>query len=224
MAKEKITWNGKQYDLKKSKFCTNKSIVHVSDAMSGKMYGIPSVSTSCIKNPICLARMRDGNSICSKCFAKATINHYSALGKALESNYEILTESVLPMEMLPKFKDTVEIVRIESFGDVANITQAINYANMVRNNPHVTFAWWSKNMHIIRMAFEKTGGKPSNVIMVESSPIMDVVHKPSCDIVDKTFTVFTWNNPLINCGKRSCNTCRRCYRFDTDMAVYEALK
>lgn len=231
MPKEKqyIMYNKKWYALKKSKFCTNKSIVHVSDSMSGKMTDIPSISTSCLKNPICLARMQSGDSICSHCFAKSTIRHYSALGAALDSNYEILTETVLPFDMLPKFKSTVEIVRIESFGDVGNITQAINYANIARNNPHVIFAWWSKNMPIIKTAFEKSGGKPSNVIMVESSPKLNVEKDVSCDIVDKVFTVYDdehieKDNVDINCGARDCNTCRRCYKKSTEKSVKERLK
>ena len=223
--KEYITVCGRLYLLKKSKFAKRKtkSPVHVSDGMSGKMDGIPSISTSCLCNPICKARMRNGNSICSKCFAVGTINHYTNLGKALESNFHLLNDSVLPLDLLPKFKKDVEIVRIESFGDVASVTQAVNYANICKLNPHVTFAWWSKNMKICKTAFDIVG-KPDNVIMVESAPIMDAEIQPSCDIVDKTFTVYTEDNGNINCGKRSCMTCRRCYRKDTERSVKELLK
>ena len=221
--KEFIEISGKPYFLKKSKFAIAKSPIHVSDAMSGKMSGIPSISTSCLCNPICLARMKNGNSICAHCFAVGTIRQYSSLGKALKSNYELLNDSVLDLDLLPRFKSTVEIVRIESFGDVASVTQAINYANIAKVNPHVTFAWWSKNMNIIEKAFDIVG-KPSNVIMVESAPIMDTEIKPSSKIVDKTFTVYTTDSPDINCGKRSCMGCRRCYRKDTEKSVKELLK
>lgn len=220
-----IQIDGKQYLLKHSKFAISKtkSPIHVSDNMSGKMDGIPSISTSCLCNAICIARQKDGNSICSKCFAVGTIKQYSSLGKALKSNFELLNYSVLDWDLLPRFKSTVEIVRIESFGDVASITQAINYANICKVNPHVTFAWWSKNMAIIQKAFDMVG-KPSNVIMVESAPIMDTEITPSQPCVDKTFTVYTEMSHNINCGKRSCLTCRRCYRKDTEKSVKELLK
>lgn len=220
-----IEIDGTQYLLKHSKFAMRgtKSPIHVSDSMSGKMYGIPSISTSCLCNPICKARMKQGKSICKHCFAVGTIKQYTSLGKALTSNYQLLNGSVLDLDLLPRFKSTVEIVRIESFGDVASVTQAINYANICKVNPHVTFAWWSKNMAIVQRAFDMVG-KPSNVIMVESAPMLDTEINPSQPCVDKTFTVYSNENPHINCGKRSCLTCRRCYRKDTEKSVKELLK
>lgn len=222
------TWCGKPYEMKKSKFSENKSIMHISDNMSGKMHDIPSVSTSCMCNPICKARMKNGNSICASCFAVATINHYKTLGVAMENNYELLNADVLPFEMLPNLKKTVEITRIESFGDVASETQAENYHRFITKNPHVMFAWWSKNMKIIEPIFNRLG-KPSNVVMIESSPMVNVEIKPSSWIVDKVFTVFDdeyikAHNVEINCGARDCNTCRRCYKKSTEKSVKERLK
>lgn len=217
-----IEIDGRQYLMKKSKYATNFSPIHVSDNMSGKMDGIPSISTSCLCNPICKARQKDGNSICAHCFAVGTIKQYSSLGINLENNFYLLNSMVLPLEMLPRFGN-VSIVRIESFGDVASVTQAINYANICKVNPQVTFAWWSKNMGIIKKAFDKVG-KPNNVIMVESAPLMDTEINPSNKYVDKTFTVYTKESQNINCGKRSCLTCRRCYRKDTEKSVKELLK
>ena len=51
-------------NYRKSKFACNDSIVYVSDNMSGKMSGFPSISTSVALNPICQARAKDKNSIC----------------------------------------------------------------------------------------------------------------------------------------------------------------
>lgn len=219
--------NGKEYALKKSKYCINESPIHVSDSMSGKMSGIPSISTSCLCNPICKARMKDGSSICAHCFAEATLNRYKAAGMAMESNYYLLTESILPLEMLPIFAN-VAIVRIESFGDVANVNQAINYANICKANPNVTFAWWSKNMNIIKKAFDIVG-KPDNVIMVESSEKLNIAKEASSDIVDKVFTVYDEKtikaqNIDINCGARCCATCRNCYCKNSAKIVNEKLK
>lgn len=225
--KESIEIMGKIYPMKKSKYAINKSPLHVSDDMSGKMSGIPSISTSCLVNPICIARMKDGESICAHCFASATLKRYTACGKAMESNFHLLNDSVLPMELLPRFAN-VAIVRIESFGDVASVTQAINYANICKVNPTVTFAWWSKNMKICAEAFHIVG-KPDNVIMVESSPKMNTQAEISTDIVDKVFTVYDEKtikakSVEINCGARCCATCRRCYSKETEKVVNEKLK
>ena len=220
--------NGKEYCDRKSKYCVNHSPVHVSDSMSGKMTDIPSISTSCLVNPICLKRMQDGNSICAHCFAAGTLERYTAAGLATESNFKLLNDSVLPAEMLPAFKNSVDIGRIESFGDVYTVTQALNYANTAYNNPHVTFAWWSKNVAIVARAFDMIG-KPANVILIESAPKVNTPIKPSSHYVDKVFTVYTKeyiaaHNIVINCGARACNTCRRCYRKDTETVISEELK
>ena len=225
--KNAVTINGKQYLLKKSKYCVNASPIHVSDSMSGKMTGIPSISTSCLVNPICIARMKDGDSICAHCFAETTLKRYTACGRAMESNFHLLNDSVLDTELLPRFAN-VAIVRIESFGDVASVTQAINYANICKANPTVTFAWWSKNMKICKEAFDIVG-KPDNVIMVESSPKLNVQAEISTDIVDKVFTVYdektiAEKSVEINCGARCCATCRRCYSKTTESVVNEKLK
>jgi hypothetical protein len=222
-----VVVNGKEYQTKKSKFCVNYSPIHVSDSMSGKMSGIPSISTSCLVNPICQQRMKDGSSICAHCFAETTLRRYTAAGKAMESNFYLLSESVLPLDLLPVFAN-VAIVRIESFGDVANINQAINYANICKVNPSVMFAWWSKNMPIIKKAFDIVG-KPSNVVMVESSEKLNHAKAKSNEYVDKVFTVYDKQtiadeNIEINCGARCCATCRNCYRKDSADMVKEQLK
>lgn len=222
-----IEISGRTYNLKKSKYCINSSPIHISDSMSGKMSGIPSISTSCLCNPICLKRMQDGDSICSHCFAQATLNRYTNASKAMQSNYYLLTESILPLDLLPIFAN-VAIVRIESFGDVANKTQAVNYLNIIKANPNVIFAWWSKNMAIIKSAIDEIG-KPKNVVFVESSEKLNNAKIASFGFVDKVFTVYdekaiTENNVNINCGARCCATCRRCYNKNTESVISEKLK
>lgn len=225
--KKQATINGKAYDLKKSAYTLNLSPVHVSDSMSGKMLGIPSISTSVLLNTICQARRTVKGSICEKCFAQATVSRYSGLSKNLEENYHLLTESILPEDLLPIFGN-VQNVRIESFGDVQNVTQCINYANIAKINPDVTFAWWTKNARIVSEAFDIVG-KPENVILIESSEFVNVRKEKSSKYVDKVFTVFSPDfiaaqGVNINCGARSCATCKNCYRMNTEADVREQLK
>ena len=133
---------------------------------------------------------------------------------------------ILPLDMLPRFVN-VSIVRIESFGDVANVTQAVNYANLCKVNPRVIFAWWSKNMPIIKQAFDLVG-KPRNVVMIQSSELLNV-QTARHPIADKVFTVYDdstiqRDSIAINCGARSCASCRRCYSKRTGAVVSERLK
>ena len=219
--------NGCKVPCYKSKYCVNASPVWVSDDMSGKMEGIPSVSTSCLVNPYCLARMRNGEMVCAHCFAETQQKQYSASREHSIANYELLNGEILPKELLPKFGN-VQKVRIESFGDLGSITQAINYLHMVEVNPHVTFAWWTKNHNFVTKAIERVGKKPKNLILVASSVKLNEATKMP-EYFDKVFTVYdkktiARDNIQINCGARSCVTCGRCYSKRTAADVREQLK
>ena len=212
----------------KSKYTVNESPVYVSDYMSGKMAGIPAISTSVLSNPICNARRQAGVSVCAHCFAVATLNRYSKAAEHAERNTDILTTRILDKSILPIFRN-VRFVRLEAFGDVSNITQAVNYAHIAQVNPGVVFGWWSKNISIIARAFDQIGGKPENIILIESSEKVNVEKEPSSGYVDKVFTVYDKghikkNGVEINCGARSCLSCRRCYTKGTEEKVHEILK
>lgn len=222
----------KMYKLKKSKHAINYSPIHISDYMSGKMENIVAISTPCTCNELCKKYMKDPNKICASCYANAILEMRKggrgvSLRLALESNYELLTTEIVPMELIPIFPN-LNYERIEAFGDLANVTQAINYIHIAQMNPHITFAWWTKNMHIVEKAVEECGGKPSNVIIVQSSFYVnkqDVKHP----LADKVFTVYTKefaeeHNIEINCGARCCATCLRCYKHNTETYINELLK
>ena len=228
--------SGREWPMLKSKFTSNLSPVHVSDYMSGKMTGIPSISTSCLVNPICIKRMQDGESVCCHCFAAATLDRYTACGQHAENNFYLLNSEVLPLEMLPKFPN-VAIVRIESFGDVASVTQAINYINIAKVNPLVTFGAWTKNANLWNKAIQEVG-KPENLSLVYSSfklnnpaPAAEYFTKDGENNFDHVFTVYDvptcefYGPGFVNCGARDCASCRRCYRKNPDeFSVREQLK
>ena len=218
--------------MKKSKHAINYSPIHVSDYMSGKLENVVAISTACTCNALCKKYMQDPNKICASCYADAILEMKKGgrganLRKAVEMNYQLLTTEVIPVELIPIFPN-INFVRIEAFGDVANVTQAINYTNIAKMNPNVTFAWWSKNLNFLEKAFEECGGKPSNIIVVQSSFYVnqqDQKHR----IADKVFTVYTKeyaevHNIEINCGARHCATCLRCYKFNDVVYINELLK
>lgn len=226
---------GIEYKMRRSRFAFNYSPVIVSDNMSGKMQGIPSISTSVLDNPICQKRREQKNSICAKCFAANTAARYSSLAKNLSSNLELLTSEILPDDVLPRFiPELASIVRFESFGDLASVNQATNYLNIARVNPGVRFAIWTKNIAILAAAVEMAG-KPENIRVIYSAPM---INKPidaekvkrTFPSVDAVFTVYdkkhvAENGTDINCGAKSCITCRNCYdRPDFYSDIREQLK
>ena len=227
--KKTITVNGETWY--KSIYTTDYSPVYISDYMSGKMEGIPAISTSCLLNPFCRARAKDPNSICAHCYSEGTINRYSELSRHLEENTELL-KKIIPAGWLPRFKKTVGIVRFEAFGDLLNVEHAINYFRIAAANPHVQFALWTKNKGIIRRAVESVHnpvGKPANIELVYSANKVNGP-EPLPLYFDKVFVVWESEKKCledgyhgINCGARACGDCGICY-LDKEIALINELK
>lgn len=193
--------------------------------MSGKMEGVNCLSTSNLCNRFCAARKGKEGCICSKCFADTTCKRYAALNENMRRNTEILTASVIPVKDWPLIN--AAIFRLESFGDLNNAIQCINYFNLCKANPHVRFALWTKNPGFVKQALQ-TETKPANLVIILSSAMID----QPCDatpfpFVDKTFTVYrkeSMPESSINCGSRSCLACQRCYKKTTAKEIREYLK
>ena len=216
--------------MPKSIFTTNESPVYISDHMSGKMQGIAAISTSVLLNALCKIRAEVEGSICEKCFAMNTVRRYHALEGHLEENTKVLTERVLDVWELPKFKYSCGMVRFEAFGDLNNVTQAINYLNIAYANPRQAFALWTKNPHILKLAIDEVG-KPENIMLIYSSPLINCERDifKMYPFFDKVFTVFSKDfikehGIEINCGARSCGSCGLCYFDRSIQFVREVLK
>lgn len=200
-----LTTQSKRADLGGLHYCTNHT---------GKMNGLHSLSTSVAVNPYCIKRQANGYSICAHCFSASMMKQYKALNEATTRNAEILTASVLPVEVLPLIPS--RYFRFESFGDLINVNQVINYFNIARKNPDTLCALWTKNPHIVAKAIAAGHDKPANLQIVLSSPLINKPIKATkYAFIDKVFTVYDKEGAKavnINCGARSCLACGRCYR------------
>ena len=194
--------------------------------MSGKMEGIICLSTSNLCNKFCAAHKADPDSICSKCFADGTCKRYAALNENMRKNTEILTTRLFRVDEFPVIN--AMIFRLESFGDLNNAIQCMNYFRLCKRNPGVRFALWTKNPNFVQQAIDAGESKPDNLVILLSSHIIG----KRCDasrwgFVDKTFTVYRKDQmaeDMINCGSRDCMTCQRCYRKDSENDIREYLK
>ncbi|MDY4855943.1 MAG: hypothetical protein SO155_07995, partial [Candidatus Ventricola sp.] len=117
--------------------------VHFTLNHTGKMEGMQSLSTSCLCNPACAARMKDPSSICSHCFAAAMHKRYGALADCMENNSRILSGRLFEVSELPMIN--AAFFRFEPFGDLINVTHARNYLRICKRNPWTRFALWTKN-------------------------------------------------------------------------------
>lgn len=200
-----VTTQSNREDLGGLHYCTNHT---------GKMNGLHSLSTSVNANPYCINRQKKGNSICAHCFAASMMKQYKALNEATTRNAEILTASILSFDVLPLIP--VRYFRFESFGDLINTNQVINYFNIAKKNPDTLCALWTKNPHIVAKAIEMGHSKPTNLQIVLSSPLVNKPIKATkYAFIDKIFTVYDKQAAKavnINCGARSCLACGRCYR------------
>lgn len=186
--------------------------VHITTGHTGKMEGIYSLSTSVLLNPYCQKRAQDKDSICSKCFAEKIANARKELRGCIARNTEILTNQIIPVKEWPVINQS--IFRFESFGDLNNETQFINYINFTKRNPRTTFALWTKNVGIVDRVFKSGVKKPRNLIIIVSSPHLNTEVIPAHKWIDKVFTVYdkeAAQHVEINCGARDCLTCQRCY-------------
>jgi len=244
-----------------------QSLIHVSYDMGGKMKNIPSVSTSCKNNPFCAARYGDGMSkkdfmasiergehplICKRCFAMMALSYKLGLIKNLNENSDVLANRLLDTEELFKLAfelteaselNNSPLLRLESFGDIANETQATNYIKLsfavtVLSGGNIRIAWWTKNWRILVNAWRETDEvirkhlRESLNIVLSSPHIGIEVSEEDVRWVESelgmpvtVFTVDGKESERTNCGARDCFGCQRCYtkKAETEY-VYEVVK
>ena len=202
----------------------------------GKMTAIPSISTSKKLNANCQKMSNSNNCdcICKYCYADHTIAMYPRLEASLANNTAILTRELTfteIREIAKQFLNTA-IVRFESFGDLNNEMQLLNYVRIARAAKHTKFALFTKQYGIVKSYFESGKRFPDNVTLILSSPYIDHTLNESFVLAFKqyhrrviTFTVTRDStNSEINCGARRCVECRNCYDARNPKNVIELIK
>ena len=187
---------------------------------NGKMSKMVSLSSSCEKNPDCLNRMDLDPStfICPNCFSKDLQDAYPDLRNKLIANTDLLASRIFTNEELPILN--YHYFRYESFGDLLNSIQVVNYFNLSKKNKHMETALWCKNIWHVNNAIKAGYSKPKNMNIGYSSMKLNTVGDwvlKQYNFIDFIFTVFTAryaieNDIQINCGNRICIECTACYK------------
>lgn len=208
------------------------SMVQVTD-LSGKLEDFWSLSSSPVINEYCRVRAANPLLICHECFSLASMHYKKELKLALEYNSIVFSTWLFDDAALATipFPVVVGYGRIESHGDVRNVTHARNYIRFIRVHSWINFGVWSKNLAFYAKAFELET-KPGNMTFIASSPFYNrpmVIPEKFKWFVDHVFTVYrkqyaSENNITINCGARSCKGCLNCYKKDTVYYINEMLK
>ena len=193
--------------------------------MSGKMKDIPAINTNPLSNAFCQRMHNSGNKnvICKDCYSCAMLKAYRKnCVPAFERNTQIL-QNEISQEQIPSFKKN-DIVRIHAHGELINEQHMKNLMNIAEKNQTITFSLYTKRNDIVTNVLEKNE-KPNNMIIVYSNPIVD---KPITKVPEKFDKVFNVcrdkHKDKINCGALNCNTCRKCYKLNSENIIYEQIK
>jgi hypothetical protein len=203
---------------------------------ANKLQGIDSISSSVHDNCLCAAWRKLKGCICQHCYAHNQQAYQNGLKEHNILNGIILRNVLLPVCAFRFLPILFPYLRIESFGDIANVIQACNYLRIIKAFPEKRCAIWSKNLALWDAAI-KTEGKPKNTTFVASSPYvnkpfdMDILQK--YDFIDHVFTVYDKKYAKehairINCGGIKCMECLKakkgCYYHGGEFYVNELLK
>lgn len=201
-----------------------------------KLEGIDSISSSVHDNCFCAAWRKLKDCICAHCYAYNQQTMHTGLKEHNILNGIILRNVLIPVAAFRYLPILFPYLRIESFGDVANVIQARNYIRIIKAFPGKRCAIWSKNIETWHQAFALEG-KPKNTTFVLSSPYLnkpvseEVIRK--YDFIDHVFTVYTKkfaveNGIVINCGGRKCLECimkkTACYFRGNSLYINELKK
>ena len=207
-------------------------LLSVSQGLTGKMAGMSAITSSMLCNEHCQKLSKITGSVCEKCYTRKYLSCRPSVEKCYKENTELLSSSIIPIKQLPFIN--AAMCRLESFGDIVNVTHLQNYINLVKKNNHCMFSLFTKNYTLVFQYF-KTHKKPKNHSLVISSLFLNTPFEinpiKELKLTNlKIFTVYTKayankNSIIINCGKNRCIDCRRCYtRNKTPIYVSELLK
>ena len=203
-------------------------LITVSQGLTGKMTGIPAVTSSSTCNLHCRRLSALQGSVCAHCYTQKYLQSRPSIQDCYEHNSKLLSNGLILYKHLPFINAT--LCRLESFGDIINVTHLENYIRLVKKNNHCLFALFSKRYDLLSYYFGRNK-QPKNLSIVLSSVLLNEPMKPVEHIQNqKIFTVYTKefvneHNVLITCGKRRCIDCRLCYqKNNSPIFITELLK
>ena len=192
--------------------------IHITQG-SGKLAGIISINTPTSTNPFCQS-MQKTDSVCKSCYAQRYEKLRPNIVEAFKRNTFLSERELLPQE-IPAINE--QIARFASYGELINMMHFINLLRIALANRQTVFTLWTKRPKIVQIVL-KLLGKPDNLILIYSSPVVGVPSKLPKGF-DKVFTAFARGSDTtdINCHG-ACNSCRLCYSHNNTTFINEIIK
>jgi hypothetical protein len=195
--------------------------------MSDKMEGIRSLNTSHVLNINCQKNRADKKTICSSCYSYISEKRYKLSHELWKLNYNVLSTHNLSQHEVPILSSKDTLFRFNAHGDLINRIHYNNLIKIVRVNPGVKFALWTKNLKVIYKG--KGIIKLDNLQHIYSDLYLDNFNVPELPKgFDKIFRVYTTKaikekGIEVNCSKH-CITCELCYKQNDIQVINEQIK
>lgn len=185
-------------------------IYHVAYHDSGKIEDVYSLDSSAHHCEFCnhmrKAGEHDSAIICNLCYDIAQENRWKNVLNRHGLNLRIMSSVLFEKDELATLNVGHDsIVRGNSSGDIENTTHARNYLRIFDTHPDTNCALWSKNVPAVHEAVELEG-KPSNTILVQSSPRIGVP-VTKAEYFDYVFTVYATLEALLEAVRNGDNEC-----------------
>lgn len=132
-------------------------LLSVSQGLTGKMAGMPAITSSMLCNEYCERLRSISGTVCEKCYTLKYLQSRPSVEKCYRENTELLTKSVIPVHQLPFIN--AAMCRLESFGDIINATHLQNYINLVKKNNHCVFSLFTKNYTVVFDYFRRISNR-----------------------------------------------------------------
>lgn len=185
---------------------------------SGKIEDVMSFDSSATSCAFCeamrAAAAKNPLHICGYCYDYQQEHSFKGVN--------VLNRHTLNMVIMSEVEFTVDelrllsvayINRVNSSGDVPNVTYAKNMIKLCYAFPSVRFGFWAKNTAAVVAACDELG-KPENVKLIQSSPIIGQAVKLAkwFDVVFVVYLTKEDTENAIACGAKECNgkKCKAC--------------
>ena len=208
-----------------------RNLIHQSK-MSGKLDEMYAINTNTLTNEFCIKmhlainehlarKAKKRKRICTECYSfKMLKGHRKNAVPAFQRNSDLLSSRVLTRGEVMAFKPKgkLGIYRFNGHGELINNIHLKNCMMIAEYHPEFVFALWSKRKDLVQN-YVFSNGKPDNMVLIYSNPIIDqVMSKPPVPF-DKVFNNVSGGHPLENCTGQRCKDCQLCYKSDETVIV-----
>ena len=210
------------------------SIYRPSYHESGKIEGITSYDSTATNCDFCKLMRKASEEqklhICGYCYDYEQEHSFKGVNVLNRHTLNMVIMSHVEFEVEElRMLNASYINRVNSSGDVPNVTYARNMIKLAYAFINLRFAFWAKNTYAVKQACKELG-KPKNLVLVQSSCIIGYVPKLE-EYFDFVFVVYLTKEDIEkaleskDCGECNGKKCKACgYKCYSGEWIKEGVK